>query len=69
MKLTPRKCSLFKKRITFLGHVISENGIEADVDKIQKINDWPTPKNPTEVRQFWGFAGYYRKFVKDCKNC
>ena len=58
MKLTPSKCSLFKTRITFLGHIVSENGI-------QKINDWPTPNNPNEVRQFWGFAGYYRRFVKD----
>ena len=61
MKLTPSKCSLFKTRINFLGHIVSENGIETDVDKIQRINDWPTPKNPNEVRQFWGFAGYYRK--------
>ena len=65
MKLTPSKCSLFKTRINFLGHIVSENGIETDVEKIQRINDWPTPKNPNEVRQFLGFAGYYRKFVKD----
>ena len=65
MNLTPSKCSLFKTRIKFLGHVVSENGIEADVDKIQNINDWPIPKNPNEVKQFWGFAGYNRMFVKD----
>ena len=52
MKLTPSKCSLFKTRIKCLGHIVSENGIDADVDTIQKINDWPTPNNP--VRQFFG---------------
>ena len=65
MKLSPKKCSFFKTRIRFLGHVVSEQGIEADGEKIQKIKDWPTPRNPNEVRQFLGFAGYYRKFVKD----
>ena len=44
---------------------MSENGIETDVETIQKINDWSSPKNSNEVRQFLGFAGYYRKFVKD----
>ena len=45
--------------------MITEDGIEADPDKVVKITNWPKPTNPNEVRQFLGFAGYYRKFVKD----
>ena len=64
-KLAPGKCSFFKERITFLGHVVSSSGIETDPEKIQKVLDWPQPKTPEEIRQFLGFAGYYRKFVKN----
>ena len=45
--------------------MITEDGIEADPDKVVKITNWPKPTNPYEVRQLLGFAGYYRKFVKD----
>ena len=65
MKLAPNKCTFFKDRVKFLGHIVSADGIESDPSKMEKIRDWPTPSNPSEVRQFLGFAGYYRKFVKD----
>ena len=39
--------------------------MEADYDKIDKVINWPVPKNGEEVRQFTSFAGYYRRFVKD----
>ena len=44
---------------------MSENGVETDPEKIEKVRTWPTPTNPDEVREFLGFIGYYRKFVKD----
>ena len=47
-----------------MGHIVSEDDVEADPEKIDKIAHWPTPSNPEEVRRFLGFAGYYRKFVK-----
>ena len=65
IKLSPGKCSLFKRRVKYVGHIVSANGIEADDDKIQKVKDWPTPTRPEEVRRFLGFVGYYRKFIKD----
>ena len=43
-----------------MGHIISEEGISVDPDKIEAIKNWPTPKNVTEVRYFVGLAGYYR---------
>ena len=58
------KCSLWQKSIGFLGHVVSEEGVSVDQEKIKCIQEWPRPKNATEVRSFLGLAGYYRKYVK-----
>ena len=58
------KCSFWQKSIGFLGHVVSDKGVSVDQDKIKCIQEWPQPKNATEVRSFLGLAGYYRKYVK-----
>ena len=58
------KCSFWQKKIGFLGHVISEEGVAVDPEKITTITHWPRPKNATEIRSFLGLAGYYRKFVE-----
>ncbi|GJY90633.1 putative reverse transcriptase domain-containing protein [Tanacetum coccineum] len=39
-------------------------GIHVDPAKIESIKDWASPKTPTEIRQFLGLAGYYRRFIK-----
>jgi hypothetical protein len=65
LKLAPQKCKFFKRKVKYVGYIVSENGIEADPEKVDKIRDWPTPSSPEEVRKFLGFAGYYRKFVQD----
>ncbi|CAA7021052.1 unnamed protein product [Microthlaspi erraticum] len=57
------KCRFWKREIGFLGHRVSEQGISADPEKIEVIKGWPTPSNATEVRSFFGLAGYYRKSV------
>lgn len=49
----------------YIGHIVSKHGIEPDPAKLEKVNNWPKPTSPEEVRQFLGFVGYYRKFVKD----
>jgi hypothetical protein len=59
------KCLFFQKKIKFLGHVISPDGISVDEDKIAAIQKWPIPKNVSELRSFLGLAGYYRKFVRN----
>ena len=63
LKLTPKKCKFFQEKVQYVGHVVSEKGVEADPEKVDKIVNWPKPSNTDEVRQFLGFAGYYRKFV------
>ncbi|GKA97633.1 putative reverse transcriptase domain-containing protein [Tanacetum coccineum] len=54
---------LFVKR-NFLGHGTDSKGIHVDPAKIESIKDWASPKSPTEIRQFLGLAGYYRRFIE-----
>ena len=49
----------------YLGHVISENGIETDPEKIEAIRNWPQPVNKTQVRSFLGLCSYFRKFIRN----
>lgn len=65
LKLKPSKCSFLEKKVIYLGHQISEDGVEADVEKLQAVKDWPTPTNKVEVKRFLGFAGFYRRFVRN----
>ncbi|XP_021607608.1 uncharacterized protein LOC110611529 [Manihot esculenta] len=58
------KCKFWLNEISFLGHVVSAEGIRVDPKKIETILAWKPPKNITEVRSFLGLAGYYRRFVK-----
>ncbi|GKD55551.1 putative reverse transcriptase domain-containing protein [Tanacetum coccineum] len=51
-------------KVQFLGHVIDSKGIHVDPAKIESIKDWVSPKSPTEIRQFLGLAGYYRRFIE-----
>ena len=65
LKLKPRKCALFQKSVAYLGHIVSENGIETDPAKVERVCERPVPENSTEVKSFLGLAGYYRRFVPD----
>nr|GFA29487.1 putative reverse transcriptase domain-containing protein [Tanacetum cinerariifolium] len=51
-------------KVQFLGHVIEIQGIHVDPAKIESIKNWTSPKSPTEIRQFLGLAGYYRRFIE-----
>lgn len=64
LKIKPSKCEFFQKETTYLGHVVSEEGIRADPKKSEVVKNWPTPQTVKQVRQFLGFAGYYRRFIK-----
>ncbi|GJR61567.1 putative reverse transcriptase domain-containing protein [Tanacetum coccineum] len=62
------KCKFWIPKVQFLGHVIDSRGIHVDPPKIEakieSIKDWASPKTPTEIRQFLGLAGYYRRFIE-----
>ena len=55
--------TFFKKEIKYLGHVVSEQGVSTDPDKIKAVTEWPQPTTVTEVRFFLGFVSYYRRFI------
>ena len=65
LKLTPKKCHLFQKSVTFLGHVVSAEGVSTCPEKIATIRKWPVPRHLRDVRAFLGLASYYRKFIDD----
>ncbi|CAI5669498.1 unnamed protein product [Oreochromis niloticus] len=64
LRLNPAKCRLLTRETTFLGHVISAQGIATDPAKVAAVRDWPTPSNVKELRSFLGLASYYRRFIK-----
>ena len=64
LKLKPSKCSFDKKSVAFLGHIIIDNGISTNPDKLKRIQEWPRPRNQYDISSFLGYTTYYRKFIK-----
>jgi hypothetical protein len=58
-------CAFCTDRVSFLGYVVTPQGIEDDQAKVEAIQGWPVPKTITQVQSFLGLAGFYRRFVKD----
>ena len=65
LKLKPKKCTFFERETLYLGHVVSERGVKCDPAKIDKVKDWPRPKNGKDCLKFAGFCNYYNRFIKD----
>ena len=65
LKLKPSKCHFFQKKIKFLGHIVTEQGILPDPDKLKAISLLKAPTNVTLLQSFLGLVSYYRKFVPD----
>lgn len=63
-KVKLSKCTFAQRSISYLGHVISEQGVSTDPDKVRAITEWPAPNNIRSLRGFLGLAGYYKKFVR-----
>src|SRR5258706_354573 len=62
--LKPEKCEFEKRKVEYLGFLISHNKIEMDPKKLAGISDWPSPKNLRQVRSFLGFGNFYRRFIE-----
>uniref|UniRef100_A0A158P4N7 RNA-directed DNA polymerase n=1 Tax=Tetranychus urticae TaxID=32264 RepID=A0A158P4N7_TETUR len=65
LTLKPDKCFFFKKKILYLGHIISAAGQEPDPEKIRAVKNFPVPVTLKDIRAFVALCSYYRKFIKD----
>jgi hypothetical protein len=57
------KFSFYQRKIHYLGHIISKEGIVVDPEKVDTIREWSAPRNVVKVRSFMGLEGYYRRFI------
>jgi hypothetical protein len=57
------KCEFWLKKVFFLGHVISPEGIFMDPKKVEAVLKWERPTNVTETHNFLGLEGYYKRFI------
>ena len=58
------KCPFWLDSVSFLGHIVSAEGVSVDPQKVEAILNWKPPTSVTEIMSFLGLAGYYRKFVE-----
>ncbi|WVZ87870.1 hypothetical protein U9M48_034445 [Paspalum notatum var. saurae] len=59
------KCEFWLKKVAFLGHVLTAEGVSVDPEKVEAVSNWKTPRNATEIRSFLGLAGYYQRFMEN----
>ena len=58
------KCDFFKSSVTFLGHIVSADGVRPDPRKTAAVQGWSVPSGVPELRAFLGLANYFRKFIR-----
>ena len=64
-QLKAKKCTYMQTEVIFLGHIVGRTGLACDPAKLSAVRNWHAPDKVKTVRQFVGFVGYYRRFVKD----
>jgi len=65
LMLKPSKCHFFKQQVEFLGHIVSQEGVSTDPQKVKAVSEWPIPRRVRDVRAFLGLTGYYRRFIQN----
>ncbi|XP_069468391.1 uncharacterized protein [Ambystoma mexicanum] len=57
------KCSFHQPEVTYLGYILSAQGISMDPEKVAAFKEWPVPTNCKEIQRFVGFSNFYRRFI------
>ncbi|GFU60853.1 retrovirus-related Pol polyprotein from transposon 17.6 [Trichonephila clavipes] len=65
LKLSPSKCHLFQREVTYLEHIILAKGVRTDAYKISAVKNWNCPTDVYQLRSFFGLCTHYRKFMKN----
>ena len=65
LQLKAKKCTFMQTEVAFLGHIVGRTGLACDPEKLSAVRNWQEPNRVKAVRQFVGFVGYYRRFVKN----
>lgn len=60
-----KKCTFHVPSVTFLGSVISAEGIRMDPSKVRAVTEWPVPDSRVALQRFLGFANFYRRFIRN----
>ena len=68
LKIRREKCHFASSSVKFLSHIVYNEGIRPDPDKVRAIKGYPTPSSVTEVRAFVGMASYYRRYIQGFAN-
>ena len=63
LRLRKEKCKFFAPEVVYLGHRITESGLQSTLDKVQAVVDAPDPGKTTELKSFLGLVNYYGKFI------
>ena len=63
LRLKLEKCQFFQDSVTYLGHILDEQGIRPHPNKVKAITAMPEPKNQGELRSFLGMVQYYDRFI------
>jgi hypothetical protein len=58
------KCEFWLEKISFLGHILTAEGVAVDPGKVETTSNWQQPTNVSEIRSFLGLAGYYQRFIE-----
>ena len=66
LTLAPAKCQFLKREAEILGLIVGNNVIKTDPKNIEAVREYPVPfASPKKVKQFLGFVGFYRRFIKN----
>ena len=68
IKIKVGKCEFFKQQVTFLGHLISKEGIKKSPEYIEKVVNFPKTTSVTQLRPFLGLVNFQRKFINQCST-